>query len=229
MVIKAVLFDIDGTLVRFDGAGKRSLKRATEETFGTSGVMDSVHFQGKTDPLIVYESLIPVGISRETIDKKLELLKQKHFSFLDRYIRESQPILLPGVKELLERLNGAPGTLTGLLTGNFEGGARIKLKVFDLMDYFKFGVFSDDTPVRNQMPGIARKRIQDLFGWDIPYHDMFIIGDTPFDIECGKSAGAVTIAVGTGWTEREILQGHHPDYYFDDLADTSRVLKILLP
>mgnify|MGYP000231292544 CR=1 FL=1 len=226
--IRAVLFDIDGTLVRFNGAGKRALKKAAIEVYGTAGMMDAVHFQGKTDPLIIYESLEPVGINRETIDRKMGRLKESHFFHLDHQIKGAEAELLPGVRELLDLLKNSPAVITGLLTGNFHGGALRKLNVFGLMDYFAFGVFSDDTPHRDEMPPIARERIMELYSMEIDFVDMFIIGDTVYDIRCGKNSGAVTIAVGTGWTDPQALLNEEPDYYFDDLSDTEMMAEILL-
>jgi phosphoglycolate phosphatase len=226
--IKSVLFDIDGTLIKCFGAGKKSLIKACEEVFGTSGEMNAVDFQGKTDPLILQESLGSMGFAEKDINRNIEALKTRYFHHLRTNIFDSTSVLLPGVDELLQKLSRIKTILTGLLTGNFRESAEIKLERFDLNRYFAFGVFGDDAAHRNHMPAIARKIIQERFGVDMPFEDIIIIGDTIYDIECAKSAGAVSISVGTGWIGKEVLLSHAPDYFFEDLSGTDRVLEIIL-
>lgn len=222
--IKAILFDIDGTILRCQGAGKRSLERAALEVFGTTGAMDTVHFQGKTDPWIIYASLEPAGFAREEIAGRMEALKERYFSHLRRFIREVDVTLLPGIRALVGELQADEDTVVGLLTGNFIEGARIKLGVFDLFSSFTMGVYGDDAEVRNEMPAIAREKIRALSGDAPGFDEMLVIGDTVHDVECGKHSGALTLAVGTGWTPPEELRARTPDLYFDTLEDTPTVL-----
>jgi phosphoglycolate phosphatase len=222
------LFDIDGTLIKCFGAGKKSLIRACEEVFGTAGNMDTLDFQGKTDPLILQESLGIMGFDENDIDRNIEALKARYFHHLRTNIIDGTSVLLPGVDELLQKLSCVKTILLGLLTGNFKESAAIKLGRFDLNRYFAFGVFGDDAAFRNHMPAIARKIIHNEFGIDIPFKDIIIVGDTLHDIECAKSAGAVSISVGTGWIEKKTLISHAPDYFFDDLGDTDRILQAIL-
>jgi phosphoglycolate phosphatase-like HAD superfamily hydrolase len=222
------LFDIDGTLLKCFGAGKKSLIQACEEVFGTSGAMDTVDFQGKTDPMILLESLESRGLSEDHIGRNLEALKARYFHHLRINLYDGAPVLLPGVNELLRKLSRVKTILLGLLTGNFRESAAIKLGRFDLNRYFSFGVFGDDAAFRNHMPAIARKIIRDEFGIDMPFKDIIIVGDTLYDIDCAKSAGAVSISVGTGWIPKEELLSRAPDFFFDDLEDTDRILEAIL-
>jgi phosphoglycolate phosphatase len=226
-IIKTILFDIDGTILRCHGAGKRSLESALIEIFGNTGAINSVHFQGKTDPIIIYESLLPAGFSMEQIDKDMDKLKERYFHYLQENINKAEVTLLPGIMTVLRSLNANPEILVGLLTGNFLEGAKIKLSVFDLFKRFKFGVFGDDTYIRNDMPGIAKNKIKKLFNSDITFNEMIIIGDTIYDIECAKYSGAISIAVGTGWTDEAVLKSKKPDYYFKDLSDNKEVIKAM--
>lgn len=194
------------------------------EVFGTVGKMNAVDFQGKTDPLILRESLGVMGFSEDDINRSIDELKKRYFSHLAVYILESPSVLLPGVEELLERLSGMSSVLPGLLTGNFRESARIKLDRFGLNRFFGFGVFGDDAAHRNDMPPIARRILREQYEMDVPFRDIIIIGDTAYDIECARTAGAVSVAVGTGWVEKEALLSHGPDHYFDDLSDTDGVL-----
>ena len=224
---KSLLFDIDGTILNCHGAGRLSLERACRDVFGTTGRMSEINFQGKTDPLILYEALLPVGFQRAEIDSRLDELRERYTAELSVLIHEHEVVLLPGITGLLEKLSSMDGLIVGLLTGKFRKGAEIKLSRFGLNRFFPFGVFGDDTADRNEMPPIARTKIRRIFDVDIAFEDMVIIGDTVYDVECGKRSGARTIAVGTGWASREELLERRPDRYLDDLGDTDGVMTVL--
>jgi len=200
---------------------------ASIEVFGTIGRMERVNFQGKTDPIILQESLSIMGYDRVKIEKNIGALKERYFSHLKENIRKYEVELKPGVVELLELVDEDENFLCGLLTGNFKESATIKLSSHGLNRFFKFGVYGDDGQTRNDLPPVARKRLMDELGMDVDYSDMVIIGDTVYDIECARVVGAVSIAVGTGWAEKDILLEKEPDYYFDDLSDTAAVMDII--
>ena len=201
--------------------------QACAEVFGTIGVMDSVDFQGKTDPLILHESLGGAGLNDDDISRSINDLKARYFRYLASNLEGSGSVLMPGVGKLLERLAGIDSLVTGLLTGNFREGARIKLRHFGLNRYFGFGVFGDDAARRNDMPPIARRLLREQFAIDMPFGDIVIIGDTVHDIACARASGAVAVAVGTGWVDREVLLSHGPDHYFEDMSDTDGVLSAI--
>ncbi len=226
--MKAILFDIDGTLLKCHGAGKASLMEATMDVFGTVGSMEVLNFQGKTDHIILRESLLAHGITEDQINGSLRKLKERYFNHLRENIHVCDAEIMPGIEPLLRRLAGQHSVITGLLTGNFFESARIKLGRVNLEGYFAFGVFSDDIPDRNMMPHEAREILKKEHGLDVDFRDMIIIGDTIHDIDCANGAGAVSVAVGTGWQEKEVLLGHNPDHYFDDLSDTETVIKSIL-
>lgn len=198
--------------------------KAAIEVYGTAGDMDTVNFQGRTDPLILMQSLMPHGISEQTIFSKIEQFKSRYFLYLSQAMPHFEAELLPGVRELLNALKKFDSIIIGLLTGNFYQGAIIKLQHFDIFHFFEMGVFADDTHIRNEMPATAIQRLRALTGNPFTFNDLIIIGDTIYDIECGKTSGAVTIAVATGWTHENTLRQHEPDYFFNDLSDTNSFL-----
>jgi phosphoglycolate phosphatase-like HAD superfamily hydrolase len=225
--IKAVLFDIDGTILNCNSAGRAALIQATLDIFGTIGRMEKVDFQGKTDPLILKESLSIMGFSDKDIEEKSDLLKEKYFFYLQENVKTYEVTLYPGIVEILQSLSERKDIILGLLTGNFTESAKIKLSSHDLNKYFMFGVYGDDAPIRNLLPEVAQKRITELFDLQIDFRDTIIIGDTIYDVRCAKYSGAVSIAVGTGWGKPEILKSENPDFYFDDLADINEFMKII--
>ena len=190
--------------------------------------MHAVDFQGKTDPLILIESLGIMGYREEDIQRNIEELKNRYFEHLRTNIYDSSSVLLPGVEELLVRLSDSDSVMVGLLTGNFRESARIKLDRFNLNRFFTFGVFGDDAAYRNDMPPIARSMIKESFNIDVPYRNIVIIGDTVHDIACAKASGAVSVSVGTGWVDPGVLLALEPDYYFKDLSDVDSVMKAIL-
>jgi phosphoglycolate phosphatase-like HAD superfamily hydrolase len=227
MKMKAVLFDIDGTILNCNKAGKHSLIQACLDVFGTIGKMEMVDFQGKTDPLILTESLSAMGFSDEIIKNRTEELKEKYFSHLEENIIKYDILIMPGIPELLKILSLQKNIILGILTGNFKKSAEIKIAAAGVKDYFPFGAYGDDAHNRNDLPPVAKKLINEI-GIDMDFNDIFIIGDTVYDIECAKNSGAVSISVGTGWADKEKLLSCNPDFYFEDLSDTEKVLSIIL-
>jgi len=189
--------------------------------------MEKIDFQGKTDPVILKESLSIMGFSDNDIVEKSDLLKEKYFFYLQENVKIYDVTVYPGIKEILLALSKRDDIILGLLTGNFTESAKIKLESHDLNKYFKFGVFGDDAPVRNLLPEVAKKRITELFNLQIDFKDTIIIGDTIYDVRCAKYSGAVSIAVGTGWCKREVLENENPDFYFDNLGNINEFMKIM--
>lgn len=189
--------------------------------------MEKLDFQGKTDPLILHKSLEIMGISEKEIAEKTESLKEKYFFYLTESLEEFGVIIFPGIIEILEILSARKNIFLGLLTGNFKQSARIKLESANLNRFFSFGAFGDDAPIRDLLPEVAKKRVSEKFNKDVDFTNTYIVGDTVYDVRCAKYAGAVSIAVGTGWGETEHLLDEKPDYYFEDLQDINQFINIL--
>ncbi len=224
---KAILFDIDGTLVNCLGAGKRALVEASKSVFGTCGAMETFQFQGRTDPFILREALKDTEVGADTVEENMEKFRDEYTELLSEYIKVSEIIIYPGIVDVLEILSKKDHILLGLLTGNVREGARIKLEACGLNDYFTFGAFGDDSAIRNELPEVAQKRISLQHGLDMDFKDIYIIGDTIHDIGCAKHVGAVSIAVATGWSDIAELRGADPDYCFDNFENYEELLKIL--
>lgn len=189
--------------------------------------MEAVDFRGRTDPVIVLESLHDDGFGEEDIERRMDELKRLYFTYLETNLKDGDARLLPGVASLLPLINAERHVITGILTGNFKGSAAIKLQRFNLLTYFRFGVWADDSAVREEMPHIARRILKRDFNMEMPFNQIIIVGDTIHDIHCARSAGAISVAVGTGWENREALLAMEPDYFFDDLSDVKRVIEVL--
>jgi phosphoglycolate phosphatase-like HAD superfamily hydrolase len=227
---RLVLFDIDGTLLWSDGAGRRAIHRALIEIFGETGPADH-RFDGKTDPQIVRELMRSVGHEDSLIDERMKELFARYVVFLREELRDAnhQAKALPGVLRLLETLNRRVDVIIGLLTGNLVEGARAKLEAVGIdPGVFVVGAYGTDHELRPELPAIAQQRAGHLLGTDIPGGDIVIIGDTPADMDCGRDVGARAIGVTTGRYSKDELMACGAVAVFDDLSDTDAVVHAIL-
>ena len=218
---RLVLFDIDGTLLTAGSSGKRAVHDALVEVFGTTGPIDSYSFAGRTDPQIVHALLGAAGLPREEIDRRLPEFWDSYIANLRREMERTSVESLPGVPELLARVEEAEGEVVmGLLTGNLEEGARIKVDAAGLgWDRFLVGAYGSDHADRPELPAVALRRARERTGVEYAGKEIVILGDTPFDISCGAHLGVRTIAVATGGHSVEELATHSPDHLFPDFRD----------
>jgi phosphoglycolate phosphatase len=224
--MKLVLFDIDGTVLLSDGAGKRAVRRALIEVFGTAGPEDH-RFDGKTDPQIVRELQRSEGHADDHIDAHLPRAIGRYVELLTEELDRPghRVYTLPGVMELLDALEERDDVMLGLLTGNVIEGARAKLSAVGIdPGRFVVGAYGSDHELRSALPIIARKRFQDEHGHEITGHDIVIIGDTPADVQCGQSLGVRAIGVATGHFSVEDLRACGAYAAFENLSDTSAVM-----
>jgi phosphoglycolate phosphatase len=228
--MKLVLFDIDGTILLTDGAGKRAIHRALREVFGSTGP-DDHNFGGKTDPQIVRELMRIEGHEDPHIDSKMPLLLDKYVAYLEEELVTSADKVetMPGINELIDALEQRDDIILGLLTGNLVAGAKAKLASVGIdFDRFKVGAFGSDHEARGELPAVAQRRAREELDVDVPGRDVVVIGDTPADIQCGQSIGARAIAVATGFYTVGALREHHPAAVFDDLSDTAAVIDAIM-
>lgn len=227
--MKLVLFDIDGTLLNSDGAGRRAIQRALVESFGTAGP-EQHWFDGKTDPQIVFELMTAAGVERGTIEARLETVFTRYVELLRDEIAtpEHTPSTYPGVAALLDALEAMDDVMLGLLTGNVEPGARVKLGAVGIAPgRFRVGAFGSDHAVRAELPAIARARAMALLGHELPGHAVAVIGDTPADLTCGRGVGARAFGVATGRYSEHELRAYEPVAVFADFADTAAVVRAI--
>lgn len=228
--MRLVLFDIDGTLLNSGGMGRAAMQRALGLVFGSPG-NPSYRYDGKTDKQIVREVMRMEGHTDEHIDSRMEKLVGLYLEGLREGANSGRFNVRPldGIPEILDALEQRDDVVLGLLTGNVEAGARIKLKAAGIdPDRFKINAFGSDHEHRPELPAIAQRRAGETLGLDIAGDRLVVIGDTPADIECGRSLGARAIGVASGHYTVEQLQAHRPYAVFSSLADTDKVLETIL-
>ena len=232
--MRLVLFDIDGTLLLTDGAGRRAIHRALVEEAGTPGPIDDYRFDGKTDPQIVRELLTLAGHADAQAPARIAAVCNRYLELLESELEEPGQItrLLAGVPELLAALTRPEQerrVLVGLLTGNLERGATLKLRSAGVDPArFAIGAFGSDAGHRSLLPPIAKQRAEAVCGEPIAGADVVIIGDTPDDVACARGIGARTIGVATGWYDVPALVASGATHVFADLSDTRAALDTLL-
>lgn len=221
---RLLLWDIDGTLITTGAAGQRAIARATSEQF-QGGELNGVEIAGRTDIGIAHQIL--VKYNAPVTDESVRSLLDLYVEFLADELPPGKGRVLPGVLELLQHAAQAPDSILGLLTGNLERGAKLKLEHYELWHFFAFGAFADDHHDRNELGSFALSRALEKTGLNFSGSQVDVIGDTGHDIACGKAFGARTIAVATGSWSREQLAKHRPDFLFDDLSDVDEVRQTL--
>ncbi len=227
--MRLVLFDIDGTLLSASGAGRQAMRRAFLDVYGTAGPIDTYDFRGKTDPVIVGDLLAAAGLGVDAIAAREAEFFTRYLEHLDAELGDgSRVVLYPGVARLVEALAARDGCLVGLLTGNVEGGARLKLRSTGLWPRFRVGAYGSDEADRTRLPAVAAQRAEALVGRPFLGRDLVVVGDTPLDVACARAFGASAIAVATGWHSVDDLVACAPDHVFADLADTGRVMAAIL-
>jgi phosphoglycolate phosphatase len=222
---RLILFDIDGTLLNTGGAGARAFRTALLEVFGTAGPIEGHSFAGKTDPQIARELMTAAGVDEYEILRGLEALWEVYLRDLPDELAQARIEVCPGIPPLLERLEArSRGTALGLLTGNIQPGAQLKLDTAGIgFERFVVGAFGSDHAERPALPAVAVERAEQRFGHRFAGRDIVIIGDTPLDIACGEHLGVRTIAVATGSYGAEELAACGPDFLFSSLADVDAV------
>jgi len=227
---RLVLFDIDCTLLRTDGSGMVALSQALSQVLGQPFQLSKVAPSGQTDPNIVRAMFVEVGLPKarwaEVERQVFELYPELLVGELQARRQGSR--LERGVHALVDLLHEHPELHLGVLTGNLEVTARMKLDVFGLNRYFPVGAFGSDCADRNRLGPVALERARRHYGRDfLPAHTWFI-GDTHHDIHAARACGARVIAVATGSYSRDSLQEFLPDHCLEHLEAAEEVLELLL-
>jgi phosphoglycolate phosphatase len=222
--MRLVLFDIDGTLIDSGGAGVRSLNLAMEELFSLDNAFQGISMAGKTDMQIIKECLMKYDFLH---DGSVDAVINAYLKHLKREMQNDRKHVKPGIYEVLDELKDLRDSGLGLLTGNLEAGARIKLEPFMLNQYFPTGAFGSDDEDRNNLLPIAVKRFEELFQKKIEIDSCIIVGDTPRDVECAHIYGAICIAVATGPYSYDDLIEAGADYIVHDLSEGETLLNLL--
>ena len=216
-MVRLVLFDVDGTLVHTGRAGSRAFGKTIASVFGAPESVEKINFGGRTDPSLVRELFHLNDIP--TTPENFHRFFESYVFWLDHLVANANGEVCRGVAEFILDLRSLPEPpMLGLLTGNIRLGAEIKLRHYGLWQKFVTGGFADDSEDRNQIAAAAFARARRVLDEKLRPEEILVVGDTPFDVRCGKHIGAKVLAVATGGAKLEELQALKPDWAVADLT-----------
>lgn len=219
-----VLFDIDGTILKFKHSIAKKIFAEELEKILNLKIPEKAlpDFHGMTDLQIIKNICLNIGYSYNELSKNLSNLWENLYNIFLSYSNNENIYLMPGIKELIEVLNYDNDFILGLLTGNFKKNAYLKIKTVGLEEYFQFGAFGCDTEDRDLLPPIAIERANKFINKENLFNNSntIIIGDTFRDIQCAKANNIACISVCTGYQSYEELAKLNPEAIFNDLTNT---------
>ncbi len=224
--MRLVLLDIDGTLLDCGRQTRPLFADALFEVFGRRGDVDAYDFAGRTDPGIALGLMTAAGVPRDEVIAGLPRLRASYLARLDASLDVARMRLLPGVRPLLERLAGRDDVALGLLTGNWQPGAAIKLSRLGLDGFFRFGAYGCDGIERDELPPVAIDRAERLTGRRFAPAETLIVGDSRFDVACARAHGIPSLAVATGNTPATALREAGADWVVADLPAAGAVVDL---
>ena len=219
-MIRLILFDIDGTLIKTGGAGEKAFAKVCEGEFNIPDATRHLHFAGRTDPAIVRDFFEKFGIA--ATPEHFTRFFSAYVIWLEKILGTLDGSVLPGVHELIagfQAMSHRP--VIGLLTGNIKQGAQLKLIHYRLWDLFTMGAYGDDHEDRNQVAAIARDRGSEMLGTKLRGEEILVIGDTPRDIQCARAIDAKVLAVATGTFSIDQLRELRPHWLLPTLASAT--------
>jgi phosphoglycolate phosphatase len=214
-VTHVLLWDIDGTLLSTARAGVFALEQAATDVSGAPVDLQGMPTAGLTDGEIAANVLESLG--RDAGNESVATFLRAYESHLPDRLSRRKGSVLPGVLEVLEHFHERPGVITLLLTGNTPAGAEAKLGHYGLDRFFDGGVFCVDLEDRESIARRAVEVARERAGEPVAAELMFVIGDTPADVRCGKAIGARTVAVASGVHSADELRACDPWLVVDGL------------
>ena len=225
---KILLFDIDGTLLLTGGAGKIAFEKAFHELFGIANSWGETNPHGKTDPMIFEEIALRVLKRPVSRDENSMLVERYLYHFRKEIKRSPNFRLMPGIPSLLQTLSKEKNLILGIATGNLEEAGWLKLERGGLRDFFPFGGFGSDSSERSKIILTAIKRAEKTSGQKANLDQVYIIGDTHYDVRAAKKVGLKSIGVVNESVNNEETFGNEkPTHLLTDLSNTGLFLKLI--
>jgi phosphoglycolate phosphatase len=228
---KVLLFDIDGTLVRSDSA-LGNLHHAAfiygfKEVYGVKVSDEVLSYAGITDKFEVRDILRKKGIDDDKISEHMDEMFHAMTQYFSKNIVEAdyRDSIIENVAQTLGQLSKSKELILGLLTGNVKDIAEMKMRALGISNYFKIGAYGDSSENRTDLVDMAiADAVKQRLLEKIDKKQVYVIGDTKYDITCAKESGAVSVAVATGNSSKSDLEVYEPDYLLSKLAELTKVI-----
>ncbi len=223
---RLLLFDIDGTLLSTHGIPRQAMSAVLKRRYPDFNYDSGYNFSGRTDWEIV-EHLLRYDDRLIGQDLVHDILRDFAEELEITLQNGRHPFVYPGVQSLLDNLAQIEHVYLGLVTGNIEKGARIKLKKAGLNHFFSIGGYGDDSNNRDDLPPLAISRAEELYRQSFDKSNVWIIGDSLFDIRCARNNKLNSLAVSTGWTSYEVLKTAAPEQIVHDFSRVDEIVELL--
>lgn len=221
---KLILWDVDGTLLHCGSDGTKALNQTFQELYDIENAFTKVGIGSAMDSVILDRIMEAFQLNKNDLEK----VKSTYRGILTEVLNNNAAKrILPGIRELLDHIKDSPDKFNALLTSNLRIGAEIKLASVGLADYFQVGGFGDQYGEKWHAAERGIAEAEDYFGVSFSKENIYLIGDSAYDIECAKKLGIISVGVATGWVDYEELKLHEPDYLYEDLSDWQRLALIL--
>lgn len=221
---RLILWDIDGTLMHCGSDGTKALNRTFAELYDINDAFEKASIGGAMDYTIIHDIMETFRIDAGDFFKITEHYREVLGDIL---LQNQEKRVLPGVIPLLSAIENQPRSLNALLTSNLQIGAETKLKSVGLSNYFKIGGYGDEPGEKWHAAERCIQTAEDHMKTTLSRQEIFLFGDSIYDLDCAKRLGIRSVAVATGWAEEKKLLACKPDYFFKDLTETHQVLKVL--
>lgn len=225
---RALLFDLDYTLLRTGGLGRITVDGAFRDTFGVDDAWGDTNSAGLTDPRVFQDISLRL-LHRRLNDSELDRVFASYIAHF-RAALESAPCfqVLPGVSTLLNHLKHKSELFLGVQTGNIQEVAKLKLRKAGLENNFSFGAFGDYAYNKSKVVEKAVQRLKTISSDSGRiFHQIYVVGDSPADIVAGREHSCLTIGVCTGHASRKQLLEAGANHVLEDLSDTNAFLSLL--
>jgi phosphoglycolate phosphatase len=224
--MRIFLFDIDGTLIRAGGVGRRAMTRAFVARFGIEDPFADFDLFGRTDLSIVTD-IVRARLGRSPEADEIAPFFSTYLEALEEEMRAPEGYeVLPGTREIVEHLHTQPDALLGLGTGNLEAGARLKLAPTGYADRFRFGGFGEDGADRAALLARGVERAYEVHGVrPSGPREVWVVGDSVRDVQAAHAIGATAVAITTGWQDRDTLAAERPRHLLSDMLGLMNLLR----
>lgn len=214
----AILFDVDGTLIVTGGAGAASWRLAFDELYGIPADIGEFTDNGMTDPDVGRQTFEAV-LHRKPARAEFSKLLERRLHYLHQTVADSEHYrVLDGVQQLLPTLL-AHGYLLGLVTGNLESAAHIKMHRSRLNRFFSFGGYGSDSTDRAELTRIALRRGALVYGEELSPDRCVVVGDTPHDADAAHAAGIACVGVASHNFDAKQLRDGGAEWVIDSLSE----------
>ncbi len=226
--MKLLYWDIDGTLLNTGRAGLYAIEEVFHTLQGLDAPVPRIAAGGRTDNYIC-QQLLYKATGKMPSDEEVNVFCRNYEKKLLKWLqlKKDESVIFDRVRDILAFFDKRNDYKQLLLTGNSVYGARMKLDFFKLSQYFDFehSGFACQFYYRDDLARHAYTIAKHAWGDSI--EEIYVIGDTPYDIQCGKAIGAKTISVATGHYSYQTLTEYTPWKQIKELPTPQQFLQLL--